>query len=140
MGLQQPHRGFGGEGGENAVIPRGADILVCHLKAMRISSRTPEGMPNRCPLCGSDFCIEPSVPPGDATCPSCGNLVWFRQTAAPLPRRRTPSAPVARAIAVDLFVVSIVVVLSAVYAEIFGWRLGLPELLVVIVLAWLLFG
>jgi hypothetical protein len=27
---------------------------------MVISSRTPEGMPNRCPLCGSHIRIEPS--------------------------------------------------------------------------------
>ena len=42
-----------------------------------ISSRTPEGVPNRCPLCGSDLRIEPSDPPGDAPCPNCGHLLWF---------------------------------------------------------------
>ena len=44
---------------------------------MVISSRTPEGEQNRCPICGSDVCIEPSKPFGDATCPNCGNLLWF---------------------------------------------------------------
>jgi anti-anti-sigma factor len=44
---------------------------------MTISSRTPEGTPNRCPVCGSDLKIEPSIPPGDAPCPSCGHLLWF---------------------------------------------------------------
>src|SRR5579885_2489359 len=44
---------------------------------MRISSRTPEGAPNRCPVCGGDVRIEPSVPFGDAPCPKCGTLLWF---------------------------------------------------------------
>jgi acyl carrier protein len=44
---------------------------------MRISSRTPEGTPNRCPVCGSDVRIDPSLPFGDAPCPKCGCLLWF---------------------------------------------------------------
>lgn len=44
---------------------------------MIISSRTPEGRPNRCPVCGSAIKIEPSDPAGDAPCPNCGHLVWF---------------------------------------------------------------
>lgn len=44
---------------------------------MRISSRTPEGSPNHCPVCGSDVRIEPSAPFGDAPCPNCGTLLWF---------------------------------------------------------------
>ena len=44
---------------------------------MTISSRTPEGKPNRCPVCGQDICIEPSQPFGDAPCPACGSLLWF---------------------------------------------------------------
>ncbi len=44
---------------------------------MVISSRTPEGHPNHCPMCGSDLRIEPSDPPGDAPCPHCGHLLWF---------------------------------------------------------------
>lgn len=44
---------------------------------MRISSRTPEGTPNRCPVCGHAVCIDPSHPPGDAPCPDCGCLMWF---------------------------------------------------------------
>ena len=42
-----------------------------------ISSRTPEGQPSRCPLCGKQVVIEPSVMFGDATCPNCGHLLWF---------------------------------------------------------------
>ena len=41
------------------------------------SSRTPEGTPNRCPVCQAVICIEPSTPPGDAPCPHCGHLLWF---------------------------------------------------------------
>jgi hypothetical protein len=44
---------------------------------MPIASRTPEGSPNHCPLCGARFRLEPSQPPGDAPCPQCGCLVWF---------------------------------------------------------------
>lgn len=44
---------------------------------MVISSRTPEGSPNRCPVCGSSLKIEPSDPAGDAPCPNCGHLLWF---------------------------------------------------------------
>jgi hypothetical protein len=42
-----------------------------------ISSRTPEGWPKHCPVCGRDIRIEPSTPPGDAPCPNCGLLLWF---------------------------------------------------------------
>jgi hypothetical protein len=41
-----------------------------------ISSRTPEGEPFRCPICGLVDRIEASRPPGDAPCPSCGHLIW----------------------------------------------------------------
>jgi hypothetical protein len=45
--------------------------------SVTISSRTPEGTPNRCPVCGHGFRIEPSQPFGDAPCPACGTLLWF---------------------------------------------------------------
>jgi acyl carrier protein len=48
---------------------------------MTISSRTPEGQPTSCPLCMAHVIIEPSVFIGDATCPHCGQLLWFIQTA-----------------------------------------------------------
>src|SRR5262245_18045329 len=41
------------------------------------SSRTPEGEPNRCLICGYDIRIEPSVTARDAPCPNCGVLLWF---------------------------------------------------------------
>jgi acyl carrier protein len=44
---------------------------------MSISSRTPEGFPNRCPICGAEFVLEPSQPTGDAPCPQCGQLLWW---------------------------------------------------------------
>jgi len=47
---------------------------------MNISSRTPEGVPNRCPICGQSIRIEPSIPSGDAPCPNCGSLLWFART------------------------------------------------------------
>lgn len=44
---------------------------------MNVSSRTPEGLPNHCPICHSEIRIECSVPWGDAPCPQCGSLLWF---------------------------------------------------------------
>jgi len=44
---------------------------------MKPSSRTPEGQPNRYPVCGNEIRIEPSHPAGDAPCPCCGHLLWF---------------------------------------------------------------
>lgn len=44
---------------------------------MIISSRTPEGEKYRCAVCGHVCRIEPSCLSPDATCPSCGNLIWF---------------------------------------------------------------
>ena len=45
-----------------------------------ISSRTPEGFPNSCPVCRSEIQIEPSGTSGDAPCPKCGTLLWFIET------------------------------------------------------------
>jgi serine/threonine protein kinase len=53
---------------------------------MVISSRTPEGEPNRCPVCGAFLRVEPSRPAGDAPCPKCGHLLWFlRSEVVPAP-------------------------------------------------------
>lgn len=44
---------------------------------MIISSRTPEGTPHECPLCGATSKLEPAFPGGDAVCPACGQLLWW---------------------------------------------------------------
>jgi acyl carrier protein len=49
---------------------------------MVISSRTPEGVPNHCPVCGAEVCLEPSQLFGDAPCPACGHLLWFIASGA----------------------------------------------------------
>ena len=46
---------------------------------MTISSRTPEGVPNRCPVCGHRVIVEPSLGTNDAPCPRCGHLLWWLQ-------------------------------------------------------------
>ena len=46
---------------------------------MTISSRTPEGEPNKCPICGAQFALEPSATTNDAPCPNCGHLLWWFQ-------------------------------------------------------------
>jgi acyl carrier protein len=44
---------------------------------MTVSSRTPEGLPHQCPVCGKLAALEPSYPGGDSCCPSCGHLLWW---------------------------------------------------------------
>lgn len=44
---------------------------------MTISSRTPEGLPHRCPICGQATALDPSFPGGDSVCPNCGHLLWW---------------------------------------------------------------
>jgi hypothetical protein len=44
---------------------------------MSISSRTPEGLPHRCPVCGKLAIVELSDPAGDTICPTCGQLLWW---------------------------------------------------------------
>jgi acyl carrier protein len=44
---------------------------------MTISSRTPEGTPHCCPICGQVANLEPSYPDGDSVCPACGHLLWL---------------------------------------------------------------
>jgi len=41
-----------------------------------ISSRTTEGRPGSCGVCGHSFRIEISDPFGEAPCPACGTLLW----------------------------------------------------------------
>jgi hypothetical protein len=49
---------------------------------MVISSRTPEGEPNQCPVCRKHVRIDPSPLFGDAPCPNCGHLLWFYRLEA----------------------------------------------------------
>ena len=44
---------------------------------MTIFSRTPEGRPNRCGICGKRLRLSASWPASDAPCPHCGALVFF---------------------------------------------------------------
>lgn len=43
---------------------------------MTVSSRTHEGHPSECPLCGTNTNLEFSNPADDAPCPVCGCLIW----------------------------------------------------------------
>lgn len=54
---------------------------------MTISSRTTEGDPGRCPVCGEAERLEASAPSRDATCPACGSLLWIAADAEPTPHR-----------------------------------------------------
>jgi hypothetical protein len=42
---------------------------------MNVSSRTPEGSPHRCPICGRDARLDRCLPLGDTICPGCGSLI-----------------------------------------------------------------
>jgi hypothetical protein len=100
---------------------------------MVISSRTPEGVPNRCPICGSQIRIEPSLPARDAPCPNCGSLVWFAR-----PRRRQQSQPAgswARKVAALAILVGAASLLVFVLM-----RSSTLEIVVLGLLAMLLFG
>ena len=44
---------------------------------MTISTRTPEGDPLKCSICGSEHFVLTSWPPGDSVCPSCGAHSWI---------------------------------------------------------------
>jgi hypothetical protein len=54
---------------------------------MTISSRTPEGTPNYCTVCGHDLRLEPSIDTLDGPCPSCGHLLWFPAVEKKRPKR-----------------------------------------------------
>src|SRR4051812_18128416 len=60
-----------------------------------ISSRTPEGDPNRCAVCRHRFRLSPSSPGNDAPCPHCGTLAWF--TPRPPAQEAGESASTVRA-------------------------------------------
>jgi hypothetical protein len=102
---------------------------------MTVSSRTPEGIPNRCPVCGSEMRIEPSMPGGDAPCPKCGSLVWFRGPGYLQPCRKQHPRPYVKAILV------LAIMLAAA-----GWyylalfQRSMPETCVMVILGVLLFG
>ena len=48
---------------------------------MVVSSRTPEGEPHYCRICGDVVVVDPSEPLGDSTCPQCGILLLKFQDA-----------------------------------------------------------
>jgi hypothetical protein len=43
---------------------------------MDISTRTSEGIPSECPLCGKQVIVSVCDPIGDAVCPHCGSLLY----------------------------------------------------------------
>jgi nitrogen PTS system EIIA component len=43
---------------------------------MTISSSTDDGIPIECGVCGASELVNPSRPPGDCVCPSCGCFLW----------------------------------------------------------------
>lgn len=52
---------------------------------MRISTRTPEGEPLECRICGKRSYVLITDPPRDTVCPGCGCFAWVRITNAVSP-------------------------------------------------------
>ena len=50
-------------------------------RRMRASSRTPDGLPIRCSICGAKSTVLVSAPPGDTVCPVCGSHLWVPRRA-----------------------------------------------------------
>lgn len=48
---------------------------------MHISSRTPEGEPGACPVCGPIVVVDVSEPLRDAVCSACGTLLFIVQAS-----------------------------------------------------------
>lgn len=44
---------------------------------MAISTRTPEGDPLKCGVCGNEHLVLTSWPTGDSVCPTCGSHAWL---------------------------------------------------------------
>src|SRR5438128_1634153 len=118
---------------------------------MRISSRTPEGTPNRCPICGAAVRIEPSQPENDAPCPQCGALLWFEADGLPsaqdtnanlffsaAPRR---TAYILRWIALIVLAIVLPAAVMTVCFSLLGMTgLGPTEFFILMILTILLFG
>jgi hypothetical protein len=76
---------------------------------MQISSRTPEGEPQRCPVCGQQARIELSTVSADAPCPFCGSLLWLRASGT---RTRSPGVRRGMVVALTKALVFIAVLLA----------------------------
>ena len=46
---------------------------------MDISTRTSEGIPSECPVCGKEINVSVCEPIGDSVCPHCGSLLYPSQ-------------------------------------------------------------
>src|SRR5260370_39930503 len=99
--------------------------------AMTVSSRTPEGSPFRCLVCGYEGRIDPSKPDLDAPCPSCGSLLWIGSDRPNVKSRLAWIRPLCSSLAIFVIVV--------IGAATFG-GLGPTEWIILDVLAVLLFG
>lgn len=76
---------------------------------MTISSRTPEGDRNDCPICGKRVFVDPTRPPSDAPCPHCGTLLWFereKQRWEPIAQKESRRTPGERAFRVGASVIA----------------------------------
>ena len=107
-----------------------------------ISSRTPEGNPNRCPFCGADVRIESSPPTNDAPCPHCGTLLWFNgQNSNGMHRFVVRNSRILMQI-VSVCGLAAVITIAACLLGQCGRMIGLgpTELFILLVLGLLLFG
>jgi hypothetical protein len=108
---------------------------------MTISSRTPEGAPQRCPICGNESRLELSTVSADAPCPSCGCLLWLkRPRAAPHARWQSALKGLAKVAAVVVLIALLAWVAAALAKSTQPHGLGRPELAVLGIIGVVLFG
>jgi DNA-directed RNA polymerase subunit RPC12/RpoP len=110
---------------------------------MTISSRTPEGVPHRCPVCGNEARIELSTVRGDAPCPSCGSLLWLKARRQPAQIRRLMIRAAIKAALVGVALIpglSLGVIVLMGYLSINVLGMGVPEYAVLGIIAVVLFG
>jgi predicted RNA-binding Zn-ribbon protein involved in translation (DUF1610 family) len=101
---------------------------------MIISSRTPEGQPFHCPICGKEARIDRSHVADDATCPNCGSLLWLRT------RSRSNWRATARQVIARLAWFGLLAGLFLLAFAALGLGVSLLERVVIAVLFAILFG
>lgn len=118
---------------------------------MRISSRTPEGEPQRCRVCGNSSRIELSVVSGDAPCPHCGSLLWLKSARPAVSSPpKVKARAMAKVLALTLCLIAVVLIpvaLALASHALSTWQqgshpfgLGVPEMVVLGIIGIILFG
>jgi len=104
---------------------------------MFISTRTPEGLPFRCPVCGAEGRISPSLPGLDATCPACGSLMWMGTYPGRTQRGRARTRRLLRHVAVAALI-SVLVAVAMIFVP--YPKIKSSHILILVIVGVLIFG